>query len=178
MRRPIATLAAMSMLLLPVAPASAEVEPEFEFGVLTVTGDRASETIAVECVDGAVHVNDSAPGDRRVRCERVAAILVRAGGGDDRVELAGVRPADFEALLEVTVYGQAGDDTLIGSQLADLLLGGSGADELRGEGGDDSLRGGPGDDRLRGGAGNDQLRGDQGDDACVGGPGADAMLSC
>jgi hypothetical protein len=177
-RRAIATLAASALLLVPAAPAAAEVTAEFEVGVLTVTGDRADDAIALACVDGAVRVNDAPPEGGRVRCSRVAALLVRAGAGEDRVDLSSARPAGFEALLDVTVYGGAGDDTLIGSPRSDLLVGGSGADEVRGEAGDDSLRGGPGNDQLRGGPGNDQLRGDQGDDACVGGPGADAMLSC
>ena len=54
--------------------------------------------------------------------------------------------------------GTAGDDRLVGTDLADALLGGGGADTLLGGAGDDTLAGGAGDDALAGGAGIDTLR--------------------
>ncbi|OUS15208.1 hypothetical protein A9Q88_11635 [Gammaproteobacteria bacterium 50_400_T64] len=41
----------------------------------------------------------------------------------------------------VTIYGGAGDDTLIGSQAGDHILGGSGNDTINGEGGNDHIYG-------------------------------------
>jgi len=53
------------------------------------------------------------------------------------------------------VIGGAGNDNLLGSNLADLLLGNAGNDTLSAGGGDDILQGGEGDDLLIGGAGAD-----------------------
>jgi Ca2+-binding RTX toxin-like protein len=48
----------------------------------------------------------------------------------------------------VKLYGEAGDDSLIGGFNSDFLNGGDGNDELNGFGGTDYLRGGNGDDTL------------------------------
>jgi Ca2+-binding RTX toxin-like protein len=57
----------------------------------------------------------------------------------------------------VSLWGYAGDDTLIGSEGADALYGMEGDDELQGRGGIDILRGDAGADTLIGGAGSDEL---------------------
>ncbi len=53
------------------------------------------------------------------------------------------------------LYGQGGNDTLIGGIGNDDLYGGEGNDSLIGGSGDDSLNGGLGDDIMNGGDGND-----------------------
>jgi Ca2+-binding RTX toxin-like protein len=57
------------------------------------------------------------------------------------------------------LWGDAGDDTLVGSPKADALHGGDGDDELFGN---------EGEDYLRGGAGSDLCVGGEGDDTCWG----------
>ena len=59
------------------------------------------------------------------------------------------------ATIGSSVYGEDGDDVLIGGVGGDVLSGGDGADQLRGEAGDDTLTGGDGDDVLCGGEGDD-----------------------
>ncbi|MCX7373493.1 MAG: S8 family serine peptidase [Alphaproteobacteria bacterium] len=100
------------------------------------------------------------------------------------------------------LLGGAGDDTLVGDNLAnmlvgswgrdllsgrngaDSLLGGLGLDTLLGGQGNDTLRGGPdhdtlhgeeGEDQLDGGLGNDVLGGQEGRDTLWGGPGDDTL---
>jgi Ca2+-binding RTX toxin-like protein len=84
----------------------------------------------------------------------------------------------------VFLYGEAGDDLIVGNQGADYLDGGSGADQLFGHGGDDVLdggtendflAGGDGRDILLGGDGDDQLYGEQQDDVLIGGAGNDVL---
>lgn len=84
----------------------------------------------------------------------------------------------------VTMLGNGGDDTLIGTDRNDVLSGGSGADllegrgdrdRLSGEAGDDVLDGGVGNDRLHGGDDNDRLTGHTGDDTLEGGSGNDVL---
>jgi Ca2+-binding RTX toxin-like protein len=72
------------------------------------------------------------------------------------------------------IDGLAGDDTLVGWQLADRLIGGSGNDRLLGHGGNDELQGGSGNDWLDGGDGQDTLVASGGDDTLIGGAGRDS----
>lgn len=60
-----------------------------------------------------------------------------------------------------SLYGEGGNDTLSGGNLADMLHGGDGNDTLYGAAGQDTFYGGAGDDRLGyyGGTGNDVDRG-------------------
>lgn len=68
------------------------------------------------------------------------------------------------AILNVSLAGTAGKDTLYGGAGNDTLAGGLGQDFLSGGYGDDVLDGGSDQDTLDGGAGNDQLLGGDGDD--------------
>ena len=74
------------------------------------------------------------------------------------------------------LYGNGGDDDLIGGMHNDLLLGGAGMDTLTGQSGDDILLGGAGDDSLDGGSGVDILIGDGGNDILTGGNDDDLFL--
>jgi len=138
-RRAIAILVFSGPILLPAVPASADVTAEFALGILTVSGDGDGNAIVLECTNGNVKVNDAGPTGGRVHCSNVGSILVRAGDGPDRVDLTDVDRQSFPILLEIGLFGEAGNDTLIGSALADRLDGGSGIDELRGGKGADTL---------------------------------------
>jgi Ca2+-binding RTX toxin-like protein len=159
MRRVLALLVPMALVVLPAGPASAAVTADFALGVLTVTGDGEADNIAVECVGGEVQVNGSAPSGGAVNCSAVDTILVRAGGGSDHVSLSEVRGGAFTRLREVGIFGEEGDDTLIGSALGDRIDGGAGFDILRGGSGDDVLAGGLGGGQAFGGSGRDTIFG-------------------
>jgi Ca2+-binding RTX toxin-like protein len=82
------------------------------------------------------------------------------------------------------VYGDAGDDKMVGYDGGDLLVGGvgndfidGGADNdlLLGDEGNDWLVGGAGKDVLRGGAGRDVLIGKEDDDILIGGGDGDFL---
>ena len=157
MRTAIAILLGCALVLLPAPPASADVTAEFALGILTVNGDGDGNAIVVECTNANVRVNDAAPSGGRVRCSNVQSILVRGGDGADRIDLTDVDRQAFPILLEIGLFGEAGNDTLIGSELADLLDGGSGVDELRGGGGADTLVPGGGGGAVVGGKGRDRV---------------------
>ncbi|MDJ0736010.1 MAG: M10 family metallopeptidase C-terminal domain-containing protein [Nostocaceae cyanobacterium] len=75
--------------------------------------------------------------------------------------------------------GGAGNDTLIGNNVANSLSGGFGNDYLTGNGGNDTLIGGTGSDTLVGGSGNDILIGYSGGteyDILMGGTGTDTFV--
>lgn len=146
----------LGLMLLPATPASAEVRVEFALGILTVTGDGNGNAILVECTNGNLRVNDAAPNGGRVRCTNVESILVRGGGGADDVDLSDLGRGEFPILLEIGLFGEAGNDTVIGSSLADRIDGGSGVDDLRSGRGADALFPGGGDGALVGGRGKDR----------------------
>ncbi len=79
---------------------------------------------------------------------------VFAGAGNDQVTASG----------SVTVYGDAGDDHLVGGDGSQTLLGGQGDDMLEGKAGADILVGGSGVNVFEGGAGVDSFDGSAGVD--------------
>jgi Ca2+-binding RTX toxin-like protein len=83
-----------------------------------------------------------------------------------------------------TIIGSNGDDIICAGGQADVVEGGLGQDRIYGEGGNDILRGGNGGDWIHGGPGNDEiygdllddkLFGDEDDDLIIGGHGVDYM---
>ncbi|MBK9446196.1 MAG: putative Ig domain-containing protein [Betaproteobacteria bacterium] len=74
----------------------------------------------------------------------------------------------------VRLFGDAGDNTVLGTSFDDFLDGGEGSDLIVGGAGNDELLGGAGDDTLRGGDGDDHLCGDGGNNFLAGGAGNDA----
>src|SRR5690606_19608326 len=96
----------------------------------------------------------------------VPPVYAELGDGDDTANAA-------VAGVAVELFGEGGDDTLIGGVSDDTLDGGSGNDLLAGNLGDDVLRGQSGNDSLQGGAGADTLDGGSGDDTLDGGVGSD-----
>lgn len=85
----------------------------------------------------------------------------------------------------VTLYGGAGNDTLLGGTAADFISGQAGNDSLSSGDGNDSVFGvdgndlinsGLGTDSVDGGNGNDTISGDDGNDTLLGGFGNDSIL--
>ncbi|MGN6574235.1 MAG: calcium-binding protein [Nocardioides sp.] len=97
-----------------------------------------------------------------------AAYTVYGGAGDDYVRGNGGGYAD-------TLYGERGDDRLMGYSGHDRLVGGPGSDDLLGMAGDDVMRGGLGGDELRGGDGSDTMFGGAGADRLLAGAGVDTL---
>jgi hypothetical protein len=95
------------------------------------------------------------------------AQATHALGGDDVVTLSETQN------LGLLFTGNAGDDTVTGSEQADRIRGDFGDDSLFGRGGDDSLWGTEGEDRLDGGAGADELNGGDERDILRGGDDGD-----
>src|SRR6185369_17265478 len=84
-------------------------------------------------------------------------LVLNANGGDDSFSATG----NLAALIQITVDGGAGNDTLLGSNGADLLLGGDGNDFIDGNQGTDTALLGAGDDTFQWdpGDGNDIVEG-------------------
>jgi Ca2+-binding RTX toxin-like protein len=95
-------------------------------------------------------------------CEK---LVLNANGGNDSFSATG----NLATLIQITVDGGAGDDTLLGSNGADLLLGGDNNDFIDGQQGIDVVSGGAGDDVFQWdpGDGSDIIEGGAGIDTLV-----------
>jgi Ca2+-binding RTX toxin-like protein len=151
-----ATALTASVVWVPVSSAGTVVA-NVEGGSLTVTGTAGDDGITVRCEGGNVTVNQSDPGGGPAPCPDLDRILVFAGEGDDHVGLGDVTRSAFGGLEDVSVDGQEGNDTLVGSGLGDSLEGGGGVDSLRGGDGKDVLEPGPGPGEVLGGQGKDTV---------------------
>lgn len=147
-------LAAAALGFAPDA-AQAAYSAQVDAGTLLVSGDSASETLAVRLAPGSqtmVDIDVGNDGSVEESFDRgtFTAIDVAAGGGADEVILG---PGLFDELI--TIDGGPGDDT------------------LRGSTGDQTFHGGPGDDFVVGGDGDDHAFLGRGDDRFAWNPGDD-----
>ena len=139
-------------------------------------GGAGIDTVEVNGGNGAEVFTTTANG-ARVRFDRVSPapfaidigtsenLVLNANGGEDSFSAAG----NLAALIQITVDGGAGNDTLLGSNGADLILGGDG---------DDFVDGQQGNDVALMGVGNDTFQWDPGDgsDTVEGQAGSDTLL--
>jgi Ca2+-binding RTX toxin-like protein len=160
-----------------------------------LSGDAGNDTLGGGAGDDVVGGGD---GDDRVYGDTIDDHLAKTGGNDqlfgDAIrggtgvdELNGGYGNDF--LSEVgpdeprapfsnytnSLYGDYGDDILVGGDTADFLFGDQGNDILIGGGNNDVLNGYDGNDQLDAGSGNDTLYGGGGNDKLYGGPGRDDL---
>ena len=150
-------------------PALAAFTAHVQAGTLKVTGDGASDKLALRLDGGSpsilqVDVGDDGTADFSFDRTTFTAIDVEAGGGDDRLRVDqsnGLFTDDA-----VTLRGGAGDDTLIGGDGADVLNGGPGNDFVDGNRGADQASLGSGNDTFQWdpGDGSDAVDGQSGKD--------------
>ena len=131
-------------------------------------GGAGTDTVEVNGGNGAEQFTTTANGTR-VRFDRLdpapfsidigtsEKLTLNANGGDDRYSATG----NLAALIQITVDGGAGTDTILGSNGADTLLGGDGNDFVDGQQGNDTALLGAGDDTFQWdpGDGSDTLEG-------------------
>lgn len=99
----------------------------------------------------------------------LTGLLVRGGGGNDNISVS------INSTIPVTIYGEAGDDIISGTNYPDTIYGGDGNDYIDGNNGNDVIYGGKGNDALVGDNGNDTIYGEAGNDALRGDAGGDIL---
>ena len=152
---------------------SASIEGE----VLVLNGTDQPDTIVVEAGDndGEVRVFGVDGVEDGTLFQNINRLAVNLGAGDDSFTINGtIRNTAGEA-FRTAIFGNDGDDTIIGGNTIDNIYGGLGNDTIFGRGMDDRLFGGDGDDTIYGNAGNDQIFAGFGDDTVYGGFGADNL---
>jgi Ca2+-binding RTX toxin-like protein len=139
-------------------------------------GGADIDTVEVNGGNGAEDFTVTANGTR-VRFDRVNPapfaldigttenLVLNANGGNDTFSATG----NLAALIQLTVDGGAGDDTINGGNGADVLLGGDGNDLIDGNQGADAAFLGAGDDVFRWdpGDGSDVVEGQDGTDTML-----------
>ena len=150
-------------------------------------GGAGIDTVEVNGGGGAEQFTTTANGTR-VRFDRLnpapfaidigtsEKLLLNANGGDDSFSATG----NLAALIQITVDGGAGDDTILGSNGVDVLLGGDGDDFVDGQQGNDVALLGAGGDTFQWdpGDGNDTLEGQDGTDTMLfNGSGGDELFA-
>ncbi len=139
-------------------------------------GGDGVDTAEVNGGNGAEVFTVTANGDR-VRFDRITPapfsldvgttekLVVNMNGGDDSFSATG----NLAALIQITVDGGAGNDTILGSNGVDLLLGGDGNDFIDGQQGNDTAFLGAGDDVFQWdpGDGSDVVEGQDGADTVL-----------
>ena len=160
-------------------------DPDNANGISTISSVASSEMVDFQMVPGGrITVRTGAGHDEVTAFEldpSIASNLTIAGeAGDDTLDAAAMTDP-------VTLTGGSGDDSLIGGSSDDAINGQAGDDVVLGQDGDDTLLGGSGRDRLDGGNGSDRLRaqgysgdtlvGSGGSDLLSGGDGTDHVTA-
>ncbi len=136
-------------------------------------GGDGIDTVEVNGGNGAEVFTTTANGTR-VRFDRIdpapfsidigacEKLVVNMNGGNDSFSATG----NLAALIQITVDGGTGDDTILGSNGADLLIGGDNNDFVDGQQGNDTALLGAGDDVFQWdpGDGSDTVEGQAGTD--------------
>jgi Ca2+-binding RTX toxin-like protein len=139
-------------------------------------GGSGTDTVEVNGGGGAEVFSITANG-QRVRFDRLDPapfaidigtsenLVLNANGGDDRISATG----NLAALIQLTIDGGAGNDTILGGNGKDVLLGGDGNDFIDGNQGDDVAFLGAGDDVFQWdpGDGSDVVEGQDGTDTML-----------
>jgi Ca2+-binding RTX toxin-like protein len=153
------------------ANAAPAVKANLKDGGLTIKGTNAADAIALRlsAVQRGVlqvDVGDDGTADFEFDTADLAAIIVKAGNGDDTVRIDEGNGV-FSDTIPTTLSGGNGNDS---------LTGGSGGGTLDGGNGNDKLAGGNGDETLFGDNGNDSIDGNKGADTGVLGKGDDTFI--
>jgi len=155
------------------APKAKFKAPKLKGGLLTITGTKASDKIALRLQAGdpsmlQVDVGDDGSADFYFQRSAIAKIAVNSRAGNDLVRIDESNGA-FTDSIPTRIDGGDGNDTIAGGKGIETLLGGRGNDSIDGNGGNDVARLGPGNDTFVWDPGD-------GSDTVEGQAGADTML--
>ncbi|TAK77282.1 MAG: calcium-binding protein [Aquabacterium sp.] len=127
-----------------------------------INGGNGAETFTVTPNGTRVRIDRVTPAPFSVDAGTIEKVVINANGGDDVVTASN----GLSALVQLTIDGGSGNDTLTGGDGADLLLGGDGNDAVNGGRGNDTVLLGAGDDRFtwNPGDGSDVVEGQDGFD--------------
>jgi Ca2+-binding RTX toxin-like protein len=135
------------------------------FDTVEVNGGNGTEVFTTTANGTRVRFDRLSPAPFSIDIGTSEKLMLNANGGDDQFSATG----NLAALIQITVDGGAGNDTLLGSNGPDTLLGGDGNDSIDGNQGNDTILLGAGDDTFQWdpGDGNDIVEGQAGIDRMI-----------
>ncbi len=145
-------------------------------GADSFSGGEGNDTLYIDADDTSV---DAGAGFDIAYVQGAAGVALNlATASVERfIGASGNDTADGSAAsAALSIYGNAGSDSLTGGSVNDLLDGGAGNDTLSGGAGNDRVTGGLGADQLHGGDGNDTIYMDADDTEVTGGAGTDRVV--
>jgi Ca2+-binding RTX toxin-like protein len=159
----VSCLSLTATLGLAAGQAQAAYSAKVAAGTLQITGDKASDRLAIFQTPTTLvaDVGEDGTADFTFDRSTFTSAVVSAGGGDDVVHVSNaVNP------VPLTIDGGSGDDTLVGGNGVETLLGGVGNDTVSGGIGADVVRLGTGNDHFQWnpGDGSDSVEGEAGTD--------------
>lgn len=130
-----------------------------------VNGGNGAEAFTVTANGSRVRFDRTNPAPFFIDIGTSENLFLNANGGDDTFSATG----NLASLIQITVDGGTGNDTLLGSNGADRLVGGDGNDFIDGNQGNDSVFLGAGDDTFQWdpGDGSDTVEGQDGLDTMI-----------
>ncbi len=130
-----------------------------------VNGGGGNDNFAVAANGTRVRVSSTGATPSNLDIGTAENLIVRGNGGDDTITAGN----GLAALIQITMNGGAGNDTLIGGDGNDVLIGGDGNDMISGGRGNDTVLMGAGDDTFvwNPGDGSDTIQGQGGNDTMV-----------
>ena len=135
------------------------------FDTAEVNGGNGAETFTITANGTRVRFDRVSPAPFSLDIGTTESLVLRAGGGDDVITAGN----GLAGLIQLTLDGGAGNDTITGGDGDDLLLGGDGNDVVTGGRGSDTALLGTGDDTFiwNPGDGSDVVEGQAGFDTLV-----------
>lgn len=164
---------------------------------IIVNGTNSAETLIVGQNAGRLAVTRGTATIIANTNSSVQAVIVNALGGDDTVTVQDLSSINCAALVVVnggegndlitgqgsklglirlSLNGDGGNDTIVGSEGSDSINGGAGNDAVNGRAGNDAIMGGDGNDTLAGSLGNDTINAGNGNDFVTGNEGEDSLI--
>lgn len=146
----------------------AEIPVLTESGVVRVLGGRGDDVISIADLGERIRVYVNSASYDFTR-SAVTAFEIHASAGNDSIKIAPYLPM-------AGIYGDEGNDTILGGSSTDYIFGGAGDDVINGRFGSDYVSGDDGRDFLEGRAGNDTILGGKGRDSIFGGNHDDSVM--
>lgn len=114
--------------------------------VLNIVGTAGADELDLTCSAGQIRVNGALPSSGDVSCAPITDIVEHLGAGNDNAYWWD--DAGFSSLVNVSLFGDAGNDYLVASENDYLMDGGDGNDVIRVNDQGNVVIGGPGTDTI------------------------------
>jgi hypothetical protein len=140
-------------------------------GTLGIIIENDEQDLAVYGADDSLIVEIDGNAVQTFPIDQVTDLSITGNELDNEINLQGI---PLGAIVGSVIYGNGGDDFVVGSMSPDLIVAGPGDDLAAGGGQSDTIDGNAGNDTLLGSSHGDEIDGGDGDDTLIGQAGDDS----